>query len=1027
MEEKTSTMEAEKIHFSSLPSAQMAYFIKNYWDKRDYIFNELYSILYGKKPPIQEKIIKKSRENDPEDDLTDIKFYDLHPEYFNLFDDTDFRASFYLFDDKSKREIKIENENKNENNKNNNEYDGENNNENNDESNSGINNNIDENNDNNDEINNNIDENNDNNDEINNNIDENNDNDDGINNNNGENNDKKNDNNDESNYNNEKKNDDDFMTKTKNIIYENYLKNYKERNYKFKNKDFSLSCKANKVIYFQIKNIDVFKIDYLIIIKINDNSYEWVCNSTYGLYLLTKIKGFKKPYPIYPDNDDDIEIKTISNTGDFDDLMSKGIKEFEDLNYEIDLEGIFKNINKILNFQFLKKVREINQIMNLNDQDSEIEDFDLLKKLFEQKKTIEAYTYIYGSKNYITADLIINTLINIYNDNNGRFLYLDLEYMSKLKSRNDLKKYLAFWLLKAFGKDDFDLENYKSIYTSIIESIDYRQYDLIIKILIEFYHKIYNKERLFIILNNVKGEINHNDINNIKTSIKVESFYYKFIIFCDIEDEYNLKKLDEIYKTKGIKLILIPDLIFNESLIDATKEINNLFAEYNTNKFVDLIKIFNFSSFLDYNSEKKEDFQELPLIIKYIKFFNLIVDNDLNESKPFIKNIEFKNKEIENQFLKQYSAYFVSLLESDEKLQEILNLNDGDFFEKLIILDIITEKIKEKNDNYNFVTLEVNSLFGLDLKNFDFEKYKGKNILFTQKSKTAEIFDFGILINKDGQIIMKLYQISTKKTKGDLAKLDIDIIKLHCINIQKNLEVLGKINKFSFGIITSNRCFEKNKKDFELMKEDCNSKNYELLIYNIKEKKFYIEADEPKNNGLLNLANIYSINKVNQLELPNYEKFFRLKPVLKSMKYINKNYRYCIEKYYNNNDEFNDIKIIGKIEYDKSIINSSISDNNLGLLISGYIPGKKYDTEKMLYVPFSGNDIKYRMVKEDGKNQIYKKAPNTKGIIEINKLDAKVINFHLLLYKHKKKKLLGNKRNPEQLFLEDIITNKKKK
>ena len=626
----------------------------------------------------------------------------------------------------------------------------------------------------------------------------------------------------------------------------------------------------------------------------------------------------------------------------------------------------------------------------------------------------------------MNTELILNTLIDLNIDNNERFLYLDLEYMSKLRSRSNLKKYLAFWLIRAFGKDDF--KYYKSFYTSIIESIDCRQYDLIIKSLIEFNQKNYNKESLFIILNNVKGEKNHNDINTIKTYIKGENFFHKFIIFCNIEDEYNLQKLDEIYKTGNIKLILIPDLIYNESLSDATNEIKNLFAEYNVNNFVDLIKLFHFSSFLDYNSEKKEDFQELPLIIKYIKFFNLIVDNDLEESKPFIKNIKFKNKEIENEFFKQYSAYVINLIESDEKLLTVLNLNDGDFFEKLIILDIITGKIKEKDNNYNFITVEVDSLFGLDLKNFDFEKYKGKNILFTQKNKTAEIFDFGILINQDGQIIMKLYQISTKKTKGDLAKLDIDIIKLHCINIQKNLQVLGKINKFSFGIITSIRCFEKNKKDFKLMKEDCNSKNYEFLIYDIKEKKFYIEADDPKNNALLNLVNIYSINKVNYLELPNYENFFQLKPRLISMKYINKNYIHCIEKYYNNNnDEFNDIKIIGKIEYDESIINSSIIDNNLGLLISGNIPGKKYDNEKMQYVRCPDKDIKYRIIKENGKNQIYKKAPNTKKIIEINKLSPKINNFHLLLYKYKDKKLLGNKRNPEQLFLDDIITNKKKK
>ena len=51
------------------------------------------------------------------------------------------------------------------------------------------------------------------------------------------------------------------------------------------------------------------------------------------------------------------------------------------------------------------------------------------------------------------------------------------------------------------------------------------------------------------------------------------------------------------------------------------------------------------------------------------------------------------------------------------------------------------------------------------MKDIDLEKYKGKNIIFTQKSKTAEIFDFGILINQDNQLIMKLYQVSLKNQK----------------------------------------------------------------------------------------------------------------------------------------------------------------------------------------------------------------------------------------------------------------------
>ena len=210
---------------------------------------------------------------------------------------------------------------------------------------------------------------------------------------------------------------------------------------------------------------------------------------------------------------------------------------------------------------------------------------------------------------------------------------------------------------------------------------------------------------------------------------------------------------------------------------------------------------------MNYKSEAKEDdFSELDLNKKYKKYFKLDIKNNLNETKPIINNIKFRNKDIEIIFLQQYENYLLHFIESDKKLQEVLNLNDGDFFEKLIILDFITNKILNNKDNNNFIKLEVNSLFGFNLKNIDLKNYKEKNIIFTQKSKAAEIFDFGILINKNNQLIMKLYQVSTKKSKDDLSKLDLDIIKLHCINIKKNLEILGNINSFSFGIITTYRC-----------------------------------------------------------------------------------------------------------------------------------------------------------------------------------------------------------------------------
>ena len=448
---------------------------------------------------------------------------------------------------------------------------------------------------------------------------------------------------------------------------------------------------------------------------------------------------------------------------------------------------------------------------------------------------------------------------------------------------------------------------------------------------------------------------------------------------------------------------------------------------------------------MNYKSEKlEEDFSEIDLIKKYIKYFKLNIDNNEDESKPIIKNIKFKNEEIENAFLQQYESYILNLIESDQKLQEVLNINDGEFFEKLIIIDNITEKIKDdNNNNFNFIKIEVNSLFGLNFnnKNFDFLKNSGKNIIFTQKSKTAEIFDFAILINHNNQLILKLYQVSTKKSKEDLAKLDEDIIGLHCINISKNLEKLGKIKQFSFGIITSYKCYEKKKKDYNLMKDDCKRKNFEFFVYNLIQKQFYVERED---NGktLLSLDNIYSIKDKNILNLPNYDSFFGLKPKLLTMKYVNQNYIHCIEKYLNENKGCDDVKIIGKIRYDKTFINASIKDKNLGLLISGNIIEDTNDIEKNVITEkqtnVSKNESNYnnmpkikkydiKIIKENGKNKIYKKETFCEKIEQINEIKTKISSPHILLFKVKENFLLGNKRNPLSLFTDEIINNKKKK
>ena len=326
--------------------------------------------------------------------------------------------------------------------------------------------------------------------------------------------------------------------------------------------------------------------------------------------------------------------------------------------------------------------------------------------------------------------------------------------------------------------------------------------------------------------------------------------------------------------------------------------------------------------------------------------------------------------------------------------------------------------------------LEVNSLFEFDLGDINLEEYKGKNILFIQKNKTAEIFDFGILINQNNQLIMKLYQITTKKSQSDLDKLDVDIIKLHCVNISKQLEKLGKIIKFSFGIITSYKCYKNKDVVYNLMKKDCQKKNFELIIYNIIEKIFYIENDKDKK--LLPLENIYSINDINVLSLPNYDSFFSWNPRLITMKNLNENYIHCLQKYLGVSPISKDVKIIGKIDYDKSFITESLNDSDLGLLISGYT-NEELDEEANLLQEkekppiMIKDDLEYKIIKYKGKNEIYAKNPRDNSIKEINELIKGLTKPHIIAFKYNENKFLNKKRHPDNLFSDKIICFKKKK
>ena len=328
---------------------------------------------------------------------------------------------------------------------------------------------------------------------------------------------------------------------------------------------------------------------------------------------------------------------------------------------------------------------------------------------------------------------------------------------------------------------------------------------------------------------------------------------------------------------------------YNEIIPDFKIKIKELFNNSDIlMNLCELIILFNYTLYINYKQDIFiNNINNLAFLQKYMKFINLVCENENEEKKVIIKNIKFKNKEIEEEFLKYYENFTINFIQSEKSLKEILNINDGELFENLIILDILTEKIIKDKNWKNFERIKVKSLFGLSIKDsFDFKKYYNKNIIFTQESMTGEIFDFGILLNKNNNLNMKLYQVSKNKSKEDFLKLNLDIIKLHCLNIQYQLKTLGTIKNFSFGIITSKSCFEKYSNDknkyseYKIMKNECNERSYELLIYDLIKKEIFIENEK---NELIK-CDLFLINNNNKIDLPNYENIFKLNPRFISMK-----------------------------------------------------------------------------------------------------------------------------------------------
>ena len=756
--------------------------------------------------------------------------------------------------------------------------------------------------------------------------------------------------------------------------------------------------------------------------------YEWICNPLYLLYFQYYIMNYSKPsrvQSIYIKGEEDEEeegeeegeeeeeiVDTIDSVSKANQILKNEnfiyIKDtpqidfkkiFEDGNEEFSL--LKDNILKYLDYNSNdeKQIIGCDKIYN-NNYDSVI-DF-----CFE----IHFDNFIYGFHNgYYFFELNLINCLNLYIINKNKFFYMNFSKIKKIfNNKNNFKQYLIFWLAKLFlVQEKVDTIKYYEFVNNLIDSIFKNKanyLEIILNKLNESFPKNNNivsdnskilDKKILIILNNIDisdlqwiekkkfSNLNILFIFNIQDNFDVfQSFYHEQTklkkFFLENEDEisyrdpYKEGNNDNFYSIFQTK---------DEYENSKKKLIERVFNGFKTekDKLLNLAFILNISEIIDRFNNKTCSIIKLKI--------NLGIDSNIQMLKPFcplinlyvsvngntkfnIDNIMIKEIFIYNQMKKLYLSKMISYL-NQNSTELFLDDIKGPLLEKDIILNILTGQINLVKYSHvsEFKEIKVRSLYCLDQnKSKQYEDNKDNNVIITQDSKTAEFYDFAFKIKN----YMKFGQISISKNENDLEKLNKEAIILDLINfdLNKGKLNLGKIDNYSFAIITSINVFNEYKKlsknkmnhTFFLMKEHCKKNNFEFYIYNYFENNFYIYKEDCDN--IEKFQNFFNdINKIDFFDknLQLY-KFIESSNKKISLKLTKNDLLNPLKIYYQINEKRKIVfKNLAKYEFNPSMLNMFSGINNIGFAFWNYGENKQIEylqinlNEKINY--FKGNKI----------------------------------------------------------------------
>ena len=868
-----------------------------------------------------------------------------------------------------------------------------------------------------------------------------------------------------------------YYNKTSDKIISSFKKNKDEINESLKKFQIRLIIEDKSYLYledFDKKNF--IQIRCLRYVRFED-LYEWICSPLYLLYFEYFVLKYKKPSRLQiidlkeeieeeekeegKEKEEDIKVYTIDSISKAEEILqNENFIYIEDSKIQnIDYKKIFEKGNQ--RFIFTKENILEYLDYSINDpkhiKDNNIIYNNTYEKVldFSFEPHFDNLIYSFHNGNYFFEEYLMNCL-NSYIKKKYQFFYLNFKKINKIfNNKYEFKKYLAFWLTKLIPEKIEDEQRFYDFVENLINLVIKNKenfLEIIINKLNEAFSKTNNNyddnnititsRRILIILNNI-------NLSYIKLIEESNFLNLNFLFIINIQDNFDafkkffyeekrLKKFflemeDEIaYKDSNIEndedyYYYLPFQSQNEYETSAKELINKVFNGFKTNKD----KLLNLSFILNI-SEYITRFNNIDSFSKLKR--NLGIFNDILNLKPFfplinlyisvkdntnfnLDGIKFKEIYIYNQLKELYLFYIINYLNQNSS-EFFLDDIKGPLLEKDIILSILTGQIKtEKYRNFGgFKEVKVKSIFCLNKDKLEkYEDNSEKNIVITQESKTAELYDFAFKIDN----YMKFGQISIFKDINDLEKLIKEAIILDLINFDSNKDELklGRVDKYSFSLITSINVYneysklEKDKKEkhtFFLMKEHCKKNDLEFYIYNYFENKMYRYNEDSDNIDMI--GNFFNIEKKISFFDKNLQiyKFIASSKRKISLRSTKNDLLKPFKAYYQPNQE-TEISFINlaKYEFNDLMLKMHTGINNIGVTLWKYSSNKRID-----YLQINlNNEIKYFKG-----NKIIKNKPDI-----FNKTNES--EFHAILFllreekkeKEKEKKEFINKkrRNPD--------------